>query len=235
MKEMVAFLVQSRRASALLILLACAIIYGNSLGNSFHYDDKHSIVENHHIRSLAAIPAFFWTPEHFSRDADKAMYRPLLLASLALNYAWGEYDTYSYHVVNVVIHSLCSLLVWALLGTVGISPCMALMGGLVFAVHPVCAEPVNYISSRSELLSTLGVLGSCWMYGVAERSCDSRWRMGSVLCFAAGLLSKSVAITTPLLLVALDAAGGRITRRSWRSYLPYLLVAALYLLWDGTA
>ena len=183
MKSLVAFLVGNRSASMAAVLLACAVTYGNSIRGSFHYDDLHSIVENPHIRSLSGVPSFFWKPEKFSRDADKAMYRPLLLASLALNYAVGEYDTLSYHVLNIALHGACSLLLWALLGRLGVHPCMALGGGLVFAVHPLASEPVNYISSRSELMAALGVLGTVWMHAVAASDIDAgaRWRLRRLL------------------------------------------------------
>ena len=61
------------RAASLLLLAAA--VYANSLGNSFHYDDFHSIVDNPHIRSLANIPEFFADPATFSSQASP-MYRP---------------------------------------------------------------------------------------------------------------------------------------------------------------
>ena len=91
MKQLYFALVSRRDASALLIACAVVVVYANSLDNAFQYDDRHSIVENPHLRALDNIPAFFSHPEYFSRDADKAMYRPLLLVTFALNYAWGQY------------------------------------------------------------------------------------------------------------------------------------------------
>ena len=66
---------------------ACLALYANSFNNGFHYDDEHSIQQNIYIRTLANVPAFFTDPAMFSVDADKGMYRPLLLLSYALNYA----------------------------------------------------------------------------------------------------------------------------------------------------
>ena len=86
-----------------LALVVCAV-YGNSLSGSFHYDDFHSLVQNVHIRDLQRIPDFFLDPSLFSVDPDKAMYRPLLLVSFALNYALGGYEVVGYHLVNVLLH-----------------------------------------------------------------------------------------------------------------------------------
>ena len=74
------------------LALALGLAYGASFGNSFHYDDFHSIVENPHLRSLDRIATFFSDPGTFSSMPERAMYRPLLLVTLAFNYALGSYD-----------------------------------------------------------------------------------------------------------------------------------------------
>ena len=123
--------------SALLILVCLMLLYAPAVDNSFQYDDRHSIVENPHLRALNNWPAFFVDPTLFSRDADKAMYRPLVLLSLALNYAWSGYEPHSYHWFNIGIHALCSLLLWGILLRLGRPPWMALMGGLFCAASPL--------------------------------------------------------------------------------------------------
>ena len=230
MKELIDILMTRRYAAILLILGSAALVYANSLDNAFQYDDRHSIVENVHIRNLENMGPFFHRPELFSRDVDKAMYRPLLLATYALNYAWSEYEVYSYHWVNVALHALCSLLVWLILQELGFPICMALLGGLLFAVHPIASEPVNYISSRSELLGALGLLASFWTYRRSLGENGIGMRLWSLFFFCMGLLGKSVAITLPALLLSADYYSGKVDRRVWARYMPYLAVAAGYLI-----
>ena len=234
MRSLLGFVVSRPAVSYGCILVVCAALYANSLDNDFQYDDRHSIVSNHHVRSLGNIPGFFMHPEQFSRDPEKAMFRPLLLATFALNHAWGEYEPGSYHVVNVAIHALCAVFVVLLLRQFAVPPCISLLGGLLFAVHPICTEPVNYVSSRSELLAGLGVLGSLWLSGRANSLETSGSRVaintiGSLFFFIVGLLSKSVAIVLPFLLVFRDLSIGVQRPRSWRRYTPYALVTFLYL------
>ena len=220
---------------ALLILGVVAGVYANSVDNGWHYDDKHVITENPGIRDLGRTGEFFTDPSLFSRDADKAMYRPLLLFTFAANYAWGKLDVASYHVVNIFIHGLASLLVWQVLLALRVGPGAAVVGALVFAVHPVGTEPVNYISSRSESMAALFVLASVLLYQRAGGSArPSVVRAFSVLCFALGLLSKSIAITLPGLLVLLDMAKGRDMRRAIFRYLPYLGISLGYVLMIST-
>ncbi len=231
MKQLYFALVSRRDASALLIAAAVLMVYANSLENPFHYDDRHSIVENHHLRDLGNIPAFFTQPEYFSRDPDKAMYRPLLLVSFALNHAWGEYDPQTYHIVNILLHLGCSLLVWGILRQLVQAPCLSLLGALFFALHPVASEPVNYISSRSELMAAAGLLGGLLLYLHAGRR---YWLLGvSSLCFAAGLLAKSVALALPLWILILEWHRGGL-RASWSRLWPYGLIALGYvgLVWS---
>ncbi len=172
-----------------------AITYGNSLNGSFHYDDFHSLVANPHIRSLTNIPSFFADPALFSSDVDKAMYRPVLLLSYAVNYALGEYGVSGYHILNTVIHFVCSLLVWSISRQNGCTTRGAQWAACLFALHPLATEPVNYISSRSELLGACFYLASFRLLATA----GSRASVAAAICFVLGLLSKEMVITLPFM------------------------------------
>ena len=220
-------LVSRRDTAALLIAVAVFAVYANSLENPFHYDDRHSIVENPHLRSLDNTAEFFIRPEYFSRDPEKAMYRPLLLVTYAVNYAWEEYDVFGWHLVNVLLHLLCSFLVMGILSSLGQPPCMALLGALFFALHPVASEPVNYISSRSELLAGAGVLSGLLFYlrGLGRWG----WILASAACLAAGLMGKSVALILPVWIALWEWQAGSLLR-NWFRLLPHVLVALCYVL-----
>ena len=193
------------RATALgALALALGLAYGASFGNSFHYDDFHSIVDNPGIRTLANLPRFFVDPEMFSADAEKRMYRPLLLSTYALNYAWGEYKVSSYHLVNLSLHALCSLLVWGLAAQLHGGVSRAFFCGLLFAAHPLGSEPVNYISSRSELLMAVFFLASCLAYIRFIRFGGGSWYGRALGAAALALLSKSVAVVLVFVLPLCD-------------------------------
>ncbi len=194
----------SRQCS--IILLVCAAVFANTLGNSFHYDDEHSIQQNINVRDVANIPSFFTTPGMFSVDADKGMYRPLLLVTYALNYAWDEYEVYGYHVVNIALHAVnACLLSWL---------CMLLHGrsrasficGLLFAIYPLATEPVNYISSRSESFSGMFYLAGICFFVHAGPASRLGYMLASWAALALGLLSKSTVITLPSVLLAYEFA-----------------------------
>lgn len=215
---------------AVVLLLAGALTFANVFGNSWHYDDVHAITENPHLRSLAEPWRFFTDPTLFSRDADKAMFRPLLLTTFAVNYALSELDTSSWHVVNLALHLACAVVLWRILLALGRPAPVAFAGALFFLLHPLATEPVNYISSRSESLAALFVLGAFAGHLRLRRTGEVAWRLLSVLCLALGVLTKSVAITAVALLVLHD-----VLRDGWRPALaprrwwPHAVVAAGYL------
>ena len=182
-----------------LICLPIAV-YLNSLQNPFHYDDIHSIVDNPHIRQLENIPGFFVDPTLFSAQAENAMFRPLLLTSFAVNYAIGGYDVWSYHLVGILLHAGCVLLVWGIGRHLLKDDLAAGLAALIFGLHPINSEAINYISSRSEVLAGFFILLGFWGFlRYRER------RRGLILvvgAFAAGLLSKSTVVVLPAFLLA---------------------------------
>ena len=223
-----------------LLLAGVGLVYCNSLQGSFHYDDFHSIVENPHIRDSANSWAFFSDPSLFSVDPDKAMYRPLPLLSYTFNYAFGAYQVLGYHLFNIGIHLLCSLLVWRLGLKLGFGDSGGLLAALLFALHPLATEPVNYISSRSESMGALAYLGGFWSYlswrSAAAAAPRRGWYLASLAAFVAGLLSKSIAITLPAVLLAYEFCMGAGSTRWARLkpllpyHLGYWLLGAAYLL-----
>ena len=187
-----------------LILVLCGALYGGFLDNGFHYDDEHSIQQNSHIRRLGNIPDFFADPSQFSVDADKSMYRPLLLVSYALNFALGGFSVRGYHVFNLLLHALNACLVCWLARRLSGDARIGLVAGLLFAAHPLCTEPVNYISSRSDSLAAAFCLLALGFFVQAEQEGQPRKRTWVRLCLVLGLLSKESAIALPALLLVYD-------------------------------
>ena len=223
------------------LLLALFLTYANSLDNGFHYDDSHSLVDNRHIRSLASIPQFFTEPGTFSTLAQRAMFRPLVLVSYAINYYLGQYEPRGYRLCNLAVHAICVCLVVALARALGLSSLWSSLAGLVFAFHPVQAETVNYISSRSESLAAMGYLTGLVAF-IRCRACNTsregKWLYAlSVTAFVIGLLAKSTAATLPAALLICDWRRSRgragIAAPGWRAWLrphvPFWAIVVLYV------
>lgn len=211
------------------LVLTGLAVYATTMDHPFVYDDLHSIKYNPHIRELSGIPRFFTDPHTFSTLRAGYMFRPVLMASYAVNYWLGGQNPYGYRAVNLAIHLLCSglcfHLAWRLAGSLRVGAAL----GAAFLLHPAHAEVVNYISARSD-----GLVAVLYLAALVLALGQGRARRGlSHLAYTLGLLVKSVAITVPVLLWLWDLKG----RRNWLKALQQqltlgvLAVAYVAVLW----
>jgi tetratricopeptide (TPR) repeat protein len=122
--------------------------------------------------------------------------------SLALNYRFSDLDPFGYLATNAALHLLIAVLI-VLIGLELFGGLRwAMFAGAVFALHPVNAEAVNYVTARSSLLSTVFALAASWAY---IRNVEQRGGAGTLIlgltAFVAAMLSKesAVAVVVPLL------------------------------------
>lgn len=188
-----------------LVVLAVLAAYANSLWNGFAYDDVGIIVRNPNVTGPGSFADIWLGPYWPAFGEYLGLYRPLTIASFALQWRLADGAAWLFHAVSVLLHTGVSLLVLALLRRLA-TPGAALFGALLFAVHPVHTEAVANLVGQAELLSAAAVLGACWIW-VAR---DDAWRIPVVaLLYVAGVLAKEHAIVLPALLVLLDVALGR--------------------------
>lgn len=212
----------------LVFLIIGIALFFNARNNPFHYDDHHSIEYNPHIRVLDNLPTFFTDPHTFSSQQSGYMFRPLLLSSFALNYAWGGQQVGGYRWVNLLLHVACAFLVYQLVSIFSGQETWARTAGLIFLIHPTHGELINYISSRSDLLVSFFYLSAC-LFSVPGTPTTTR--IWSQLLYIGGLLAKSVAITFPVLAVLGQSCreGWQRTMESWRFYAGLAVASSAYL------
>jgi len=208
-RDVDAFARRSRWAFAAASLGALLLVlgaYSNSVHNSFHFDDSYSIERNIFIRDLANIPRFFTDARTFSSAPNNADYRPVVTLTLAIDY-WlgGGLNPTAFHITQllllVAVGTLLVLFYVKLFESAGgwrWHRWVALLTATLFCVHTANTQVGNYISSRSELLSAIGVLGAFLLYLYAPRT---RSRHLYLLPMIFGALAKSPAVMfAPLLL-----------------------------------
>lgn len=131
-----------------LLLLACVGLYWNSLRCGFVFDDVTAVRDNRDLRPHMPVSNLFrndfWgTP--MSKERSHKSYRPLTVLTFRWNYLLHELDPAGYHLVNVVLHGLVTLLYYRLasrllLGGLGSRNRVALFAAALFAAHPVSKE-----------------------------------------------------------------------------------------------
>ena len=128
-----------------------AVVYLNSLGLQFCFDDQAAIIDNVDLRPNVTIINLlrndFWGTPMSDKNSHKS-YRPLTVATFRLNYMLHELQPLGYHLVNVLLHSAVCYLYVLLCGVVFGEVWPALIAGLLFAVHPLHTEAVSRTHSK---------------------------------------------------------------------------------------
>ncbi len=207
-----------------------AIAYANTLGNDFVWDDVHLIERNPHL-SLDRIPDLL--TEDFGRMAvpgdPNGLYRPVVLMSFLLDRELHGLDPTGYHVTNLLLHGLVSILVLVLASRWIGTWLPAVVVASIFAVHPIHTESVTWISGRSDVLAALFFVATLLLYQRGREGSTPAY-VGALVTAALAMGSKEVSITLPAVLVAIELVhriGGRGVAASLRSVLPFAIFAGL--------
>lgn len=159
-------------AGLLAVVVLVLLVYSNHFHNDFHFDDSHTIVDNAYIRHIGNIPLFFKDCTTSSSMPSHQGYRPLVTTTLAIDYYLaGELKPFWFHVSSFTFFLSIVLLLFpvqrSLYSTFVYEPLagyLSLLGCAWYGLHTANAETVNYIISRSDILSTLAVVGSFAVY-----------------------------------------------------------------------
>ncbi len=195
------------------ILVIAAIggaAYLNALEHPFVLDDAGAIVDNETIRSL-------WTSLWGGPDQFSTAGRPLLNVSFALNYAFGALTPWGYHAINLGVHLLCAIVLFALTRRAlrlprvpaylqGQESEIAVTLALLWVVHPMNSEIVNYATQRSEGMMALALLATLY-FGVRAITGErpTWWYAASIVACAAGMACKESMVVAPVLMLLVDA------------------------------
>lgn len=142
--------------------------------------------------------------------------RPLTYFTFWLNYRLGGENALGYHLLNLALHAAAVLLLYDLLRR--IAPAQALVAALIFAVHPLQAEPVDYVWARSIVLCAIFVFAA-WR----DWSAGREWR--AVAWFALALLAKEECAAFPLVLALLPRPSKK--RTQWPALAALFALSAL--------
>ncbi|HMJ10956.1 MAG TPA: tetratricopeptide repeat protein [Polyangiaceae bacterium] len=191
----------SRRAFwVVLLLLACGV-YAPALSYGFiSYDDEIYVFNNRMVSS-----GFTWDGLRWAFEGQHiGHYHPLTWLSHQLDVSLFGLDGRGHHATSLLLHAASTLLLFVFLrratGHTGRSGVVALL----FALHPLHVEPVVWIASRKDVLSTL-----FWMLALVAyeryRRAPTVVRYATVaLAYVLGLLSKPMVVTLPVILLLLD-------------------------------
>lgn len=219
-----------------LIVFAALLAYAPSLKAPFVFDDERAILANPTIRRLWPLTVPLSPPA----DAGGVIARPLVNLSLALNYAAGKTSVRGYHLFNIALHAASALVLFGVLRRTllqflrsNAGRWIALAVTLLWTVHPLQTESVTCVIQRTELLVGFFYLLTLYLFiRGSEATRPAGWFAGGALACLAGMASKEVMVTAPLLVFLYDrtfVAGS--FREAWRKRKGfYLALASTWML-----
>jgi hypothetical protein len=156
-------------------------------------------------------------------------YRPITFISLWFDYALFKSHLWAYHLQNVFIHFLNSLVMLKLGSELGLDKRVSRWAALLFGVAAINFEAVMWPAARFDLLATFFTLLATLYFLRFQKYPAPAYLVASLACFVLGVLSKESAYCFPLIAVLLTFPVGDLSaaRRSWRKRVYPVLSVAL--------
>ncbi|GAB4434918.1 MAG: hypothetical protein OHK0040_06020 [bacterium] len=232
MKEKIYSLFEKTSVQIFCIVLFGFLAYSNTFNSPFTFDDHVVILKNPIIKNFD----FFKTPfkyVDFNLPEDVKISirtRYLGFLTLNLNYKLGGFDVFGYHLFNIVLHLINSVVLFLLLRLTFKTPYLSKIDdselkryapffiAIFFTVHPLQTQVVTYIWQRVVSIATFFYLLSLLFY-VKWRFANKGFSMGfyvlSLICAVLAMFSKEIAITLPviILLYEFTLLSGNIKKR----------------------
>jgi protein O-mannosyl-transferase len=201
---------RQNRIFILIALIVTLLVYAGSLKNGLikNWDDggyivEHTLIRKLNVENVKQIFSVFY----------KGNYHPLTTLTYALEYSIVGEKPFLYHLNNLALHLLNVLLVFVFIRKLTKKSEIAFITALLFGIHPMHVESVAWISERKDVLYTFFFLGSMLYYmkyrEVKEKK--AKYLMFSILALLLSLLSKSAAVTLPVVLLLIDY----LQKRKW--------------------
>jgi len=210
---------------AALLVAALFLAYLPALNAGFIWDDEDYVTHNPEIRTADGLGRIWFEPSSLPQ------YYPLVHTTYWIEYHLWELDPFGYHLVNIVLHGLGCVLLFAVLRGLGIP--LAFLATALFALHPVHVESVAWITERKNVLAGFFYFAAllAWLRWKPidrdgtdpGRSPFFYWLALAAFCLA--LFSKTVTCSLPAVIVLLIWwKRGRLDKKEILGTLPFFAV-----------
>ena len=176
------------------------LIYSSCLKNDFvNWDDDRNVYENPFVTKLTTknIKAIFTTDVIGN-------YNPLPILSFAIENHFFGMDPKVMHLTNILLHLICTILVFFIFKRLKLSINVAFIGALLFAIHPLKVESVAWITERKDVLFGCFFLGALLLYIKNLEHYSKSRSVWIFVLFIIGLFAKIQMVALPLSFIAVD-------------------------------
>lgn len=196
--------------------LALAATAPSLRGGFLNWDDAGNIVDNPWLATPYALYEAF-ASTHYGH------FQPLTWFSWMFDRQLWGLNPFGFHLSNWLLHGLAAFLLFKLLEALAEDARAAALAAALWAAHPLRVEPVAWVTERRELLATLFLLWSAWLYVRGKLN-------AALLAFVAACLAKVTATVFPFALLAHDLWKGRSVKESLREKRLMFFVSFVVLL-----
>ncbi|MDD4412196.1 MAG: hypothetical protein PHR00_00930 [Patescibacteria group bacterium] len=207
-----------------LILISISIYWPALKGSFLTWDDIEQVNNNKDVINFN-----FFTIKKIFSNFYLGMYQPLATISYALEYKIFGANSFYFHLDNLIIHFVNTILVYCIFIRLNFNKKIAGLTAIFFALWPTQVETVAWISTRSTLLCSSFFLASilCWLDYLKN---NNRKKYGwSIILFIFSLLSKVAALPLPIILFLIDYAKKRkINKKLILEKLPFFIITFIF-------
>lgn len=183
------------------ILLITILLFSKSVSNDFvaNWDDNQYVMDNVVVKNLSVENVKFIFSTFYIGN-----YHPLTLLVLSLEYNYFGDDPMGFHIVNLFFHLINIFLVFIIFQRISGKLLVAAIVALLFGIHPMHVESVSWISGLKDVLYSMFFLWSLWCYLIFIDKKKIQNYIFALILFLFALLSKSMAVTLPVVFILID-------------------------------
>src|SRR5207253_2338123 len=177
------------------------LVFGQTLRHpSINFDDQGYVFQNPQITAGLTSTGILWAFTHSHMEN----WHPLTSISHMLDCQLYGLNAGGHHFTNVLLHTIAVLLLFRVLRQITGAVWKSVIVAALFAVHPLHVESVAWVSERKDVLSAVFFLLMLGAYVRYARAPSIMRYLAVVLLFAAGLMSKPMLVSSPVILLLLD-------------------------------
>ena len=189
------------------ILIVCILLAAVTLAVywqvrhfDFVFDDVAYVTENNHLRSGITAESVRWAFSTIKAE----FWHPFTWLSLMLDYQLYGLHPGAYHMTNLILHILTTLLLFSLFHRMTGALWKSAFVAAFFALHPLHVESVAWIAERKDVLSAFFWMLTLYLYAYYAENPSVKKYLLVLLAFVCALMSKPMVVTLPVVMILLD-------------------------------
>lgn len=207
------------------IVILTILVFSNSLKNSIVWDDHAFIYNQNHSQ----FPPITKIIDGSYPVPDTGAYRPLRNTIYAITINTLKDNPFLHHLLVLSVHIICSVLVYILLKLISENSLSTKIGAILFSLHPIHTESINWITAGYDLFFVAFYLASLISH-INSRKNNSNSSIPYIFT-ALALFTNEMALTLPIIIVAIDYFIFNLPlekKEHQKTYLKYLIIALTY-------